>query len=330
MARADLLETIVRAGAQGDQPLFRRAVEAVIAEERAKRHHVLADKLSTELAAIPLPSLRVVQPQGAATEGSRFLLEIRPSRALASLVLPQFVRAAVDELVEEQHRSDLLRSHSLEPRHRILLTGAPGNGKTSVAEGIAWEIGCPLLAVRYSELIGSYLGETTARLAQLFAYVRSRRCVLFFDEFDAIGKERGDVHETGEIKRVVSALLLEIDALPSHVVVVAATNHGDLLDHAVWRRFQLRLELPPPDRAAVDSWLRTALAEYRLPRGAVGRLAKTLVGASFAELTEFSDDVRRRIILRGDHAKPSEIVASCERQWRARMAVRTAATPGGS
>src|SRR5437762_446499 len=112
----------------------------------------------------------------------------------------------------------------------------------------------PLFTVRYHSVIGSYLGETAVRLRHLFDHVRSRRCVLFFDEFDTVAKERGDIHETGEIKRVVSSLLLQIDALPSYVVVVTATNHPELLDRAVWRRFQLRLSLPAPGRTEIVQW----------------------------------------------------------------------------
>ena len=110
----------------------------------------------------------------------------------------------------------------------------------------------PLLIVCYEAVIASYLGETAVRLSRLFAQVRTRRCILFFDEFDVVGKERGDVHETGEIKRVVSSLLLQIDGLPSHVVAVTATNHPELLDRAVWRQFQLRLERPAPSPALAE------------------------------------------------------------------------------
>ena len=95
----------------------------------------------------------------------------------------------------------------------------------------------PLIVARYDGLIGSYLGETASRLRRLFDFARSRACVLFFDEFDTLGKERGDVHETGEIKRVVSSLLMQIDSLPDHVFVITATNHPELLDKAVWRRY---------------------------------------------------------------------------------------------
>ena len=119
----------------------------------------------------------------------------------------------------------LLRSHSLEPRHTILLIGPPGTGKTSLAGAIAAELALPFLTVRYEGLVGSYLGETAGRLQEVVDYVSRTPCVLFFDEFDSVGKERSDAQETGEIKRVVSSLLLQMDALPSHCVVVCATNH---------------------------------------------------------------------------------------------------------
>lgn len=129
-----------------------------------------------------------------------------------------------------------------------MLAGAPGNGKTTLAEVLAYELMYPLFVVRYETLVGSYLGETSSRLKHLMDYAKTQRCVLFFDEFETLGKERGDTHETGEIKRVVISLLLQIDDLPDYVVVVAASNHPELLDRAVWRRFQLRIELPMPTR----------------------------------------------------------------------------------
>ena len=110
---------------------------------------------------------------------------------------------------------------------------------TSLAEAIAEKLMLPFLTVRYENIIGSYLGETASRLVKLFDYVKTQSCVLFFDEFETIGKERGDTNETGEIKRVVSSLLMQMDNLPSYVIVIAATNHDVLLDKATWRRFQI-------------------------------------------------------------------------------------------
>ena len=225
MARADLLLKLVRAGAKGDPALFRESLEALVAEERAKQHHILADRLAAHLHTggprnfnASAPSTRRNSP------GTDLFHAISPERRIGDLVLPDSVVSACGELVEEFRRSDLLRAHNLEPRHRVLLTGPPGNGKTSLAEALATELAVPLFAVRYESVIASYLGETAVRLSRLFDEVRTRRCLLFFDEFDVVGKERGDIHETGEIKRVVSSLLLQIDDLPSHVVVVTATK----------------------------------------------------------------------------------------------------------
>lgn len=323
MARADILLELVRAGARGDRALFTKALEALVTEERAKQHHIFADRLAAHLrvngaaknglASIPLRG-----------NGSHRDLyhEIAPVRSLDDLVLPSVVLEASRELIEEHRRADLLRAHGLEPRHRILLAGPPGNGKTSLAEALATELAVPLLSVRYEAVIASYLGETAVRLSRLFEQVRTRRCVLFLDEFDVMGKERGDIHETGEIKRVVSSLLLQIDDLPSYVVVVTATNHPELLDRAVWRRFQLRLELPPPTPKLAREWFRHfeqrlgAKLEY-----SPSTLVKHLRGLSFSELEQFGLDVQRRRVLSLPDGDVRAIVAERLKQWSHRFSL---------
>lgn len=257
----------------------------------------------------------------------KLYVEVRPRRSLADLLLPAVAQQACAELVEEHNRADLLRAHNLEPRNRVLLVGPPGNGKTSLAEALANELGSPLFVVRYESIIGSYLGETAVRLAKLFAQARTQRCVLLFDEFDVIGKERGDVHETGEIKRVVSSLLLQVDQLPSHVVVVTATNHSELLDRAVWRRFQVRLDLPAPGRGLRAVWLQMFESRSGLQLGySHDHLAQRLAGLSFAELEQFAQDVQRRYVLTMPGADPRTIVADRLKQLTARAAPATVAT----
>jgi SpoVK/Ycf46/Vps4 family AAA+-type ATPase len=319
MARADLLLDLVRAGGRGDQNLFRKALEAVIAEERGKQHHVLADRLTAYLqqnggiAPLSNSPLRL-------NGGYDLFLEVDPQRRIQDLVLPAAVADACKEIIEEQHRSDLLRSHNLEPRHRVLVAGPPGNGKTSLAEAIAAELAVRLLVVRYESVIASFLGETAVRLARLFEQARTQRCVLFFDEFDVVGKERGDLHETGEIKRAVSSLLLQIDALPSYVVVVTATNHPDLLDSAVWRRFQLRLHLPAPAPSQVEEWFRRFEERSALKLGiSPTALSRRLKAVSFSDLEQFSLDVQRRFVLDLPGADLGRIVEDRLRQWEQRF-----------
>jgi SpoVK/Ycf46/Vps4 family AAA+-type ATPase len=321
VARADLLVDLVRSGATGDRRGFERATEAIIAEERAQQHKVVASQLAEALRQrsdhTADPVVSPIAGRGQPLDG--LVYEIDPERRVADLVLPESVRRACAELVEEHHRRDLLRSFGLEPRHRILLIGPPGSGKTSLAESLATEIMVPLLTVRYEALIGSFLGETAARLQLLFDAVRLRPCVLFFDEFDAVAKERGDTHETGEIKRVVSSLLLQIDRLPSHVIVVAATNHHELLDRAVWRRMQVPLHLPAPTRQGRIAWFEAWEARSGTHLGYAPRtLAERLRELSYAELEDFVGDVRRRLILDGPEADPRSATRSRLEQWTSR------------
>lgn len=228
----------------------------------------------------------------------------------------------------EQHRADLLRSFGLEPRNRVLLAGPPGNGKTTLAEALAYALHVPLLSVRYDFVIGSYLGETAQRIAKVFEHAASRHCVLFFDEFDSVGKERGDVHETGEIKRVVSSLLLQIDAVPSYVVVVTASNHPELLDRAVWRRFQIRLELPLPTQSRIEEWFRRFENRHGQSLGLSPRsLAQRLRGLSFAEVEDFGTDVLRQIVLDHPDASVKAIVERRLRHWKKRF---TPVPPAGN
>ena len=239
-------------------------------------------------------------------------------------MLPLPVQESGRQLVEEHMRADVLRAHGYEPRHPVILSGPPGNGKTSFSEGLAEALGLPFFVVRYDALIGSYLGETNARLRKLFDYIRTQPSVLFFDEFDAIGKERGDTHETGEIKRVVSFHLMQLDQLPSYVLVVAASNHAELLDRAVWRRFQIRLAFPPPDRNQVEVFLDRVIAHWpQPPTMTLQKIAGQLGLVSYAEALDFCQNVRRRQILGLGDVGIDEALGKDLDLWSARVRPET-------
>ena len=292
---------------------FRKAVEMLITEERSKKHNILADRLTSSLNNGSTNGF-ISQAKGDARD---LLFEVTTDRTFDDLFLDDSVRQICNELVEEQHRADLLRSHGLEPRNRILLVGSPGNGKTSLAEAFATQLMYPLFVIRYENLIGSYLGETATRLQKVFDYVKTRRCVLFFDEFDTIGKERGDTKETGEIKRVVSSLLLQMDRLPTYIVVITASNHPELLDRAVWRRFQLRLELKSPRvnqiELFVDRFSKTGKCNFNYSSKT---LSNKLKGNSYSEIEEFCTEVIRKAILQHKQDDARAIVSQSLKQWR--------------
>lgn len=293
MARSDLLLDLVEAGQRHDFARFQAVVEALIAEERANQHHLLADRLT----ALITTTGRQQGRDELARSMSDLLDDRLPVRSLHDVHLAPAPLQEVVDFLEENRRGDLLRSYGLEPRSRILLQGPPGNGKTSLSEAIANELMLPFYVLRFEGVVSSYLGETAARLDRVFEFVRTRRCVLLIDEFDAIAKERSDIHETGEIKRVVSTLLMQVDRLPAHVLLIAATNHASLLDSAANRRFQVRLTLDRPSRRQREHFF----ARHSMLTGSDGYSARTLAdklsGASFADLEEFVLSVRRRQIL---------------------------------
>lgn len=320
MSRSDLLISLVRASVIGDKDSLRKTVESMIAEERSKQHNVLADRLAKALHANPVPNgngsaAKPVQ-MDPGLRAVDLIHEVVPRRSLRDLVLTSACRTGVEQLIEEQIRCDVLRAHSLQPRHKMLLVGPPGNGKTSLAEAIAEALSVPLLVVRYESVIGSFLGETSVRLKRVFDLARTMPCVLFFDEFDALGKERGDIHETGEIKRVVTSLLLQIDDLPSYTVVIAATNHEELLDRAAWRRFELRVELPPPNQLQLQEFFAKFLVDdVVVPVTKLKELARLMKGASYSDAEQLCLNVKRKIVLNMNTDDPVNLLKSALDEW---------------
>jgi SpoVK/Ycf46/Vps4 family AAA+-type ATPase len=279
MAEGRLLRKLIRAGSHADPEEFRTAAEELIRLERDKKHHLLANDLERILYGERSSGLRprppIIQDFPKDRERGLALLELRePVRDLNDIVLSDENRSVLQETLLEQSRTDLLASYGLRPISRLLFCGPPGCGKTLATEVLATELGLQLATVRFDAVVSSFLGETASNLRKVFDFLATHRCVALFDEFDAIGKEREDPTEHGELKRVVNSFLQMVDAYRGPSLLVAATNHERVLDKAIWRRFDEVMFFDKPNLEQIRQLLLVKLrgVRYDLPTSDPGFL----------------------------------------------------------
>ena len=305
--RPELVIELARA-AVGNNPLrTRRVLGRIIENEKRRANGGIAARLEEVL---PWPA----GADGAAAwtsgkfRGEEYVHTSFPSRSLDDVVLDTHVRAEVDELIEEHAGHEALAEADLEPRHTVLLTGPPGNGKTSVAAAIAAALGRPLHRLSYGSAIGSYLGESGNRLEQVFGLVESHPCVLLLDEIEAISAERDTKNEMGEIRRLTAMLLVRIEETPWTTLVIGATNHAGLLDRAAWRRFDVRLTLEAPTPEQTERYLKQQLGN-RLPEQTLRQAGAALEGTSYADAEQLARRFLRRRALRPDEDAQTQLRA---------------------
>ncbi len=212
-------------------------------------------------------------------------------------VLEQLVREQLDGFLSEHRRQEDLKRAGLSPRWNLFMVGPPGVGKTMTAAWLAHEMALPLFQVELSSLVSSYLGRTGQNMREVFDFARAEPAVILLDEFDAIAKRRDDATDLAEMRRVVSVLLKEIEEWSGPSILVAATNHPELIDPAVFRRFHLTLQLGAPERGQVERILRQHL-EQLAPTPPVFELAcEMLTGASGSDIRNAALESRRTLAL---------------------------------
>lgn len=172
-----------------------------------------------------------------------------PVETSEELFFNAFVEREVSEFVQAYAKRDQLFKLDIESNSRLLLYGEPGTGKTSLARYISIQTNLLLVTVRLDGVVSSLLGSTAKNIRKVFEFADKQPCVLFLDEFDVLAKVRDDQHDLGELKRVVNSLIQNIDAFDPESILIAATNHPQLLDSAIWRRFDTKLQLPVPDES---------------------------------------------------------------------------------
>lgn len=337
MARADLLKKLFESYQSRDDKAFRATADEMINEERKKQHPVLANELQRILANGTRKLEHVhgtgnsFDPVPMDSERRTPLVTIRtPDRYFNDLVLRPDARGTLDRIMTEVRGWEILEANGLRPTRRLLFCGPSGCGKTAAAEAISAELGLPMLYVRFDSVVSSLLGETAANLRKVFDYASRGQWVVFFDEFDAIGRSRDDATEHGEIKRVVNSFLQLLDGFEGHSVVIAATNFEQVLDPAIWRRFDdvLRFDLPSPD--SLEALVVLRLRPLQTQKKQITALVEALKGATFADAERACFDARKRCALDGSSTLRQEDVESAVTRLQYRRSVLEKAFPEGT
>ncbi len=301
VANTDRLLQLFHAYREQNDTLFRRAAEALIAEEVMANHHGEASELRKALGPSRnggggrMNGLRPLHGDRAAAEGLLSFPRITPEE-MRVIFLPE-TEKQVTRVLEEHRQRLKLAEHGFRPKTRLLLWGPPGCGKTLTARYLAQQLGLPLGIVRLSATISMYLGETSARIQAAFDAASHTPMVLFFDEADAVAKDRDDSNDVGELKRVVNSLLQAIDGFDdARSLVVAASNHQYLLDDAAWRRFDAIIQFPLPGPAERDTHMQRLLNGVKVS-GSLAAAVKASDGLSFADVERAVTEAVKSMIL---------------------------------
>ncbi|MYE83521.1 MAG: ATP-binding protein [Gammaproteobacteria bacterium] len=302
MASASQLKALVQSYVDGDDDRFLSVALQVAAHEARLGHGKLATELREAIdeakrrrGAASLVSIS--KPRG---ELANLLQVSQPSERLSGLILHPTLSRQIERVIREQRAATSILEQGLSPRRKLLFVGPPGTGKTLTASVLAGELGLPLLQVRLDGLITRFMGETAAKLRQIFDATGRMRGIYLFDEFDAIGSGRGLANDVGEIRRVVNSFLMMIEQDSSRSLVIAATNHPSILDRALFRRFDdvLHYDLPDADRAA--KLLETRLSSKAAPQVCWEALGKEACPLSHAEITRAADEALKDVLIRGE------------------------------
>lgn len=331
MASASQIKALLESHLNGDDERFYSVAMQVAAHEAKRGHGKLAEELRALVdqtkarRGLDLPAsggaTPISRPRG---ELANLLAVSYPKSRIGDMVLDDVLTDQLNRIIREQRQASHILAHGLAPRRKLLLMGPPGTGKTMTASVLAGELGLPLFQVRFDGLITKYMGETAAKLRQIFDATDRTRGVYFFDEFDAIGSQRGLSNDVGETRRILNSFLLMIEQDASHSLIVAATNHPEILDHALFRRFDDVLHYELPDELHIASILKSRLARLAVKGVSWKRLASQAAGLSYAEVTRATDETLKDALIEGrEDVTESDIRDTLQERQRITMRLKS-------
>lgn len=305
MAKADQIKALIKSHAEGDDTRFYAIAMQVAAQAARSGHGKIAQQLrdlvdqakeraSSTTSAHGTKPIPMAQPRG---ELAGLLMVGYPKTRLADMVLEDELQQRIHRVVVEQRQRDRIRAHGFAPLRKLLLVGPPGTGKTMSAAALAGELGLPLFTIQLDGLITKYMGETAAKLRLVFDAIQRTRGVYLFDEFDALGGQRGGTNDVGEIRRVLNSFLQFLEMDDSDSLVIGATNHVKLLDRALFRRFDKVLEYALPSKEIATKVMQARLSLLDTTNIDWSDAAKAAESLSHAEITHACEQAAKNAIL---------------------------------
>lgn len=303
MATGDQIKGLVRAHFEGNEDTFNTIVLQIAAHEAKLGHNVLASELKQQVTTV-----RRRRPNVISMPNTNPMLSLTmPDKQLKDLVVSADIESKIQRILNEYRHKNKLHAYGLMNRRKILLEGPPGTGKTMTAAVVAGELSLPLYTVLTDRLITKFMGETSAKLRQVFDSISTQPGVYLFDEFDALGAERSLDNEVGEMRRVLSSFLQFFEQDGSESIIMAATNNPKLLDAALFRRFDDILHYALPTKEEIRRLFSGNLGGYDPDFLLTERIVASAVGLNHAEIVKACEDAIKLSIL-SRHALTEEIM----------------------
>jgi len=316
MAKAEQVKSLIKSHLDNDPERFETiALQMAAHEARQGRSQIAHDIRGmidrAKVTPIKAPSFK---------QGLDELVEVSNSDArLGELIVSGSLKKRIERILKEFRQQETLKRHGLSNRRKILLAGPPGTGKTLTASVIGGELHLPCYIIQMDKVVTKFMGETSAKLRQIFDIIQQHRGVFLFDEFDAIGGERGLDNDVGEMRRVLNSFLQFIEKDDSGSIIIAATNNAKILDQALFRRFNDILQYQLPGSKEVENLLGNRLGTFK-GKFLLKSVAEHCKGLSHSEITQSCDDAIKETILSGNTKVTKNILVSMVQDRKAAYA----------